>query len=603
MKRLFIIVFYLTVAKTAIAQKIVLIEGVQEILIDTPATQNNTNKQNNTKISTIHLSFNLSGRVKNDTLVKLEIIAYNTHSEPELVDPQTIKFFKEEFKPDGSSTKVEKECFIKFSPVPSSEKNGVVFLKISNKAEIYTINLKNNVPDKKDINLNISLVPGSDSINPVIVSEGTRIKKYIRTIPVTFQVLGTLTTDTTIKIKLSFDSLSELRPVLKTTEIKIIASQLIAKIKDSLSVFQSNVNIEVYSVKSFTDDEHFYISTENGNELYSVRVTLEGMNNPNKPFWVEVGSNFDFQDGLKPNNFFGGVFFYKRDIRPVLYRNWKTINKKLKLDSLKSINDSSKNKSMNESTRRVRLKKALQRSNNLAVFAGVYESKTVSNIQDINYFVRPYYDMKSPIKSDSFGIFRDSGSYKKVQIVKSFGLFFSPQVRLTNGSANSVGFHVAASFWAELQWQRLSVTNDFTNMKRLDTFFIPKSRTEEFTSSQNSKEFDIRSHYFGFGLPIFFKEDNTNLFFSPIIGLSNQPTEQDINNINSSSKTSFSQNESVLRRMWRPFYVFQFRLNEERYGITFTGEVRGLIIKNSSPFVSIALTKKFDLTKFIEFQK
>ncbi len=47
---------------------------------------------------------------------------------------------------------------------------------------------------------------------------------------------------------------------------------------------------------------------------------------------------------------------------------------------------------------------------------------------------------------------------------------------------------------------------------------------------------------------------------------------------------------------WHPFYMFQFRLNEVAYGITFSGEIRGLTISGSQPVITLAISKKFNLT-------
>jgi hypothetical protein len=46
---------------------------------------------------------------------------------------------------------------------------------------------------------------------------------------------------------------------------------------------------------------------------------------------------------------------------------------------------------------------------------------------------------------------------------------------------------------------------------------------------------------------------------------------------------------------WNFFYLFQFRLNEEKYGISFTGEVRGLMLKNAKSIIALSLSKKIDL--------
>ena len=161
--------------------------------------------------------------------------------------------------------------------------------------------------------------------------------------------------------------------------------------------------------------------------------------------------------------------------------------------------------------------------------------------------------------------------------------------------------HFFVSLWAEVQWQRISNESDFSNLKRVDTFFTAPDNLDSFSQqATQKKDIDIKTHYYGVGIPMYFKEDDVNVFFNPVFGISNQPSEEKL-------ITVFSKREVAInndgRRRWAPFYVFQFRLNEEKYGIAFTGEVRGLLKRNSAPFVSIALSKKFDLSKFIEFQK
>lgn len=76
----------------------------------------------------------------------------------------------------------------------------------------------------------------------------------------------------------------------------------------------------------------------------------------------------------------------------------------------------------------------------------------------------------------------------------------------------------------------------------------------------------------------YFREGDANAFFTPAIGISNQPSANILN--------TFLQSEgNQLQRSWNPFYIFQFRLNEEHFGFAFTGEVRGFIQRNSPPSV------------------
>lgn len=133
----------------------------------------------------------------------------------------------------------------------------------------------------------------------------------------------------------------------------------------------------------------------------------------------------------------------------------------------------------------------------------------------------------------------------------------------------------------------------------IDTTVEDLANIDQYESKELKFENDIKSHYFGIGLPIFFREEiesldeNVHLFINPIIGGTNQPTQDYLTNLIKNTP---------IRRHWAFFYAIQFRLNEEKIGVAFTGEVRGLLKKDNAPFVSLALTKKFDLTKFLVFK-
>lgn len=284
---------------------------------------------------------------------------------------------------------------------------------------------------------------------------------------------------------------------------------------------------------------------------------------PQKSFWVEVGSNFDLTDGLQPNNFFSGVFFHKRDVREVI-----------------------------------------SKTKNFGVFAGIYQSKTVGSTTDQDFSFKEYYDSSSfiPGVRDSMKIFKAVGSFTTSRVVKNLGLFFSPQLRLTNGSSNDDGLHFFTSLWVDLQWQKISEDKQFSQLRKQDSMMVHLNRMTDYRSVSYKKETDIRSHYLGIGFPIFYREstsleDVVQLFVNPVIGISNQPNEDYFRSL----EVAEAKGMRMPYRKWIPFYIVQFRLNEEKYGISFTGEVRGLLARNNPPFVSLALSKKFDLTKFIEF--
>lgn len=365
---------------------------------------------------------------------------------------------------------------------------------------------------------------------------------------------------TTDKLTLKIDKKNfPFIPDILKPEVEIKDEEWKPTEKDATKYFVvKTIYLSNKSIENFKNDELAYISFEGSSSLKTIRLTDKGMFDANKPFWIEVGSNFDFADGLQANNFFGGVFLNKKDM--------SLGNSKVK---------------------------------RFGLFTGVYESKSISD-SSVKYDTIQYYNEGSLAltRGDSVGTFKDAGKVTHKKVVKNISLFFSPQFRITGKPADLDGLHLFASLWVELQWQRISAEVDYSKLTRMDTIYVPRTNVSKLSYNYPDKgaEKDVRSHYFGFGAPIYFKEGDANVFFNPVIGASNQPSYN--------AMTNFLQSDDgKLPRLWHAFYAVQFRLHEERYGIAFTGEVRGLLIKDSPPVVSLALTKKFDLDKFIEYGK
>jgi len=185
----------------------------------------------------------------------------------------------------------------------------------------------------------IKLGKGETVLNPVI---STQSNKAVQQIVLTIELRGAAPEGkdyTVVPVLINQPRSSKVEPLLLTETIKINKGEWPGAGKTK-SV-NKTVVIQTTSIKDLTADELFYVKldkSEAPKEIlvddcedcnHQIRVTLSGMYNANKPFWVEIGSNFDLVDGMEPNNFFTGVFFYKRDIRPIFYRN-SNINERRK---------------------------------------------------------------------------------------------------------------------------------------------------------------------------------------------------------------------------------------------------------------------------------
>ena len=289
----------------------------------------------------------------------------------------------------------------------------------------------------------------------------------------------------------------------------------------------------------------------------TLRIAPAHTYSASNPFWLEVGANFDLaSQKVEANNVFGGIFLYKRELN-----SWDD-------------------------------------RDNFAVAAGVYESKAFS--QDYGgAYIPPYYTTSSfplPGKPNSFLLFNDTGVVKVNRQIRNIGLFFSPQLRLTNGSSNKNGLHMFISLYGELLWQNVQVNYDYTSTYHTSVDTLGMSDIVNYNLRQETRSFNIYSHYDGVGLPIYFKEDNVNLYLNSVLGVTNQPSDAHVKNyLDGTSPLSF------LNKKWTAFYLVQFRLSEDRYGFAFSGEIRQLLNSESKPFITLVLSKKFNLSKLIEY--
>ena len=313
------------------------------------------------------------------------------------------------------------------------------------------------------------------------------------------------------------------------------------------------------------------------NNVHYIDVILNGQNHINggsqkiklsikdKPFWAEVGTNFDLLDKIKTNNFYAGVYMFDKDIA------------KIGRDSLKA--------------------------NNLSFTAGVYESQSTSS-RSTSAAGIAYRDINS--------VHRDTGGVGANTSVKSIGILFSPHLKLTNGQTDANGLHVFVSLYTELLWQTVSTSFDYSKMAKKDSIissanFPSGKNISSYPYKENTVNYDFRSHYFGLGIPIYIKESQFNLYINTVFGISNQkfyvksykneaPEDSDPLTHNYITDLTFlNPNKS-----WNGFYLVQYRLNEVAYGITFSGEVRGLLLRGAKPVVTLALSKKFDLSALLK---
>ena len=342
------------------------------------------------------------------------------------------------------------------------------------------------------------------------------------------------------------------------------------------------VHVKKYNTDTLKNDQMASIGLKDGEGAHLLRLSSSGLY-VTQPFWLELGTNFDLLDKITTNNLYGGVFMYKKDIAPLHFhkpeKRKDTLNKHL-----------------------------------LSFSGGFYESKSTSslNSSDSGLIYRDNTSFFAD-SNNNYPYYRDTGTFNTTASVRSIGLFFSPQYRLDKTPADVNGFHWFLSFYAEMLWQRVNVTHDYQNLHRAQTMYaLNKDTLYNVRYKEYEKEYDYRSHYFGIGLPIYIKEDNFNFYLNTVLGISTQKFVliSSLDTTNPKTKFPFAQSRKELvtmqnsfaqpKHIWNPFYLFQFRLNEETFGASITGEIRGFLMRNTKPVVSISVSKKFNLPALLK---
>lgn len=448
-----------------------------------------------------------------------------------------------------------------------------------------------NTAGQKDAKFSYCLVKKDTIMNPIL---STANSEQDQELSIVINLTGKTSDTVTAKVKLeAFSGLeSGALKGLSTESITILPDDWPDSANGNSNTVIKKIKIRTRSVEKLDDEITFNLTLEGSKcqNKFTVKITTVGMYDPTKPFWVEMGSNFDLLDGLHPNNLFGGVFMYKRDIPTFKLKEGKQVAVPTKL----------------------------------SIATGVYESKSTSEesssqLSPLMYF-NPNKMLRPARQPDSFYAYVDTGKFAASTSVLNTGLFFSPQYRLSNGDANTDGAHLFVSLWLEMVWQRYKTSYDYSKSGLYDSILVAKSSTmfRNIGVKPRDQTRDVRSHYFGLGLPVFFKYKDANLYFNSVLGITNQLLAPSalrpvidtsfIHTINTSVAGSDNSGNNSLDILttpthhWNSFYLFQFRLSEEKYGISFTGEVRGLILKNVKPVISLALSKKFDLTKLLTFK-
>ncbi len=543
--------------------------------------------------TTLTIHFRLTGKGISPVTVKLEAIPGRLTCSPKL-DPNSTVFGTDEFDPQGSKL-VERNFNVRFTNFSRSETElfyirdkekpeGNSFTVSVPKAEAIKIiadtvvqSVKTSTPSvtpaAKPSNLKsgcdcISLVQ-QDTTLPFLYSKKNDSAKYIISIKIKLNTKDCPVPKKDTIIHIIVKSLkSTSAPELLVKTVSLDSSDW----RNPDAVVERTVVILAKSVSSLPKDELCYLGVEGCenslDKTQIIRFSKEA--NPNKdPFWVDLGMNFDLFDDVKPNNFYAGVFMFKKDVTDGFGKNEKG-------------------------------------GKRISFTGGVYETKSTNIIASSDSGLI-YRDGRSYLFNNNsnprgYPYFRDTGAFKASSVISNLGIFFSPHYRLNKVHTETNGFHWFVSLYLEMLWQKIHTSFDYANVKT-DTVYHTASLDTIYNIpfKESALRQDYRSQYIGIGVPIYIKDDKFSFYENNVFGITNQKYQvvtKETKSIPSDKikTTTFDGIEKTTKR-WNPFLILQFRLTEETIGLSFTGEVRTLLIKDTKPVITLALSKKFDLAK------
>lgn len=425
--------------------------------------------------------------------------------------------------------------------------------------------------------------PGSISIirdEPFIMTPSTSkspdtIGTYI---PLELQLAGTYdSTANKIPFQMKFGHMLANNLKLQDTSLTITHRDWDSAVRYNNGRLRVELAVKYTNTKdSLSRIQEDYIVIADSTQSGKKKIQLRNYD-PSSAFWMEMGSNFELLNGLTPRNIYAGILLFDKDATKFSWpaigiRNW-----------------------------------------NISFMGGAYESLTSSSAgsADSGIIYRDNSSYTFNATRNGYPAYHDTGVVTVTAATKNIGLFFAPAVRLSEIPADHNGAHIFISLYSELLWQTVTMSNDYSKLVRdssLIRYLPDTAHINRYRYKQNaSTTSDYRTTYIGLGVPFYLKRKAYTFFLNPAVGTTNQKFipirpnadprklaqvfQYPLDSIPSGYPYPYLQP----RCSWNPFYLIQFRFNEEKYDITVTGEIRGLFLRNSSPLISLTLSKKFDL--------
>ncbi|MCF8296608.1 MAG: hypothetical protein K9J13_03600 [Saprospiraceae bacterium] len=408
-------------------------------------------------------------------------------------------------------------------------------------------NSNTNKADKKKIN-SMQTTKAMVEINPIGIFEFKNknqsiIKKYKNDTSLIIEYIHLVyykqSDNETIDINISDEYITS-----KPTDIFLISKSINLKITQNITDTLLPILIGIVNDKKIECKQTVYklIASIDKKTAYTY-ITVKNALDPHKPdfkdFMIHAGANFDFKDGVKINTFYGKISFFKPGL---------TLN------------------------------------NRIGFYSNIYQNNIVSN--DSNLFghdIKTLSNINDTISYVSnFIKYNNNQSNKNIALCIGVPLQVLPWDR--KGKSDAFKFFISPEF--ELIKVNTTNSREFTLISS-DT--ILNTTTSFYLSDISSKriisvaqQFDSYTTYlkhFGIGTVLLtYETDKSFIYLSGTVW-------------------GFGYVNNKVRA--KQYYQYKLQISEKKYGISLGCEFRGFY--QEDPFISIHLSKIFDLSKLSDF--
>ncbi len=345
-------------------------------------------------------------------------------------------------------------------------------------------------------------------------------------------------------ISAKFDSGEVNKQVL---QIEIIADTLSEKLESAI------IGFDFQKSNSITSESTSFILIIESEEP-------EFTFNPNQPFRIAIGTNFDLINStdIKTNDLYSEINFSQ---------------KKLLVTKRKHI---------------------------LGLIGGYYQTKTISSDDEklnIRFANSNYISIAQELSGDSVQVNFNSIRGTVTENFDNLGLYVIPTIKWVDREINQneyFSLHVGMHMEVVKRKRLLSFNNEsvvldsaiLSNQQLISALQDSFPKPQLALNETNDVGYD---RFYGISVPFYYHNKNTEFHITPSLGFG-------------SFAFHFNPNSKTLFDLDNAYYIINFKIIEKTLGLQLSGDFRGFFKSDDKNLLAISLSKLFNLEKLLSFQ-